>query len=155
MSLAQLRGSLDPLSSVPQPEEAADSGVSRRNFLALAGAVGAALALPVGVQRLAQATEPELAASRFTPLVGRSFTLDLPDGSVPLVLVAVEGLGAEPMAEHAFTLRLTGPAPRRQGGEVGTLRGSGVSAQLLVVPGSLPSAPEQAWVATINAGRPS
>jgi hypothetical protein len=153
MSLAQLPSSVDP-STTQEPEGAGGLPVSRRNLLALAGAVGAALALPVGVQRLAEAGQPDLVASRFTPLVGRSFTFDLADGAVPLVLVAVEGLGAAPPTEHAFTLRFTGPVARRQGGEVGMLRGPGVSAHLLVVPSSLPSAPEQVWVATID-GRPS
>jgi hypothetical protein len=152
MSLTQLPAVLHPLPAGDEPEDGHDPGVTRRSLLLLAGTVGAALALPVGIQRLGQGPGPELAASRFTPLIGRAFTLDLPDAAVPLVLVAVEGLADEPVAEHAFALRFTGPPARRQGGEVGTLRGPGVRTTLLVVPSSLPRATDQVWVATVHGG---
>jgi hypothetical protein len=152
MSLSQLPVGLDPGLVPDAPEGGPDAGLSRRSFLALAGAVGAALALPVGIQRLARATEPDLVAARFTPLVGQSFSFELPAEAVPLVLVAVEGLGSAPVTEHAFALRFTGPVARRQGGEVGMLRGPGVSVGLLVVPSSLPGGAGQTWVATIQGG---
>ena len=126
--------------------------LSRRSVLALASAAGAALALPTGV-RWAVAGEPQLVASAFTPHVGRAFTFDLAEGSVVLILEAVEGLGGASPSERRFSLRFTGPVATVQGGQVGHLGGPVSTTTLLVVPNGLPRGGTQEWTATVDGGR--
>ncbi len=156
--MSTLEAAAPPTGAEGATPDGAASGVSRamplsrRSVLALASVAGAALALPAGV-RWAVAGEPQLVASAFTPHVGRAFTFDLAEGSVVLVLEAVEGLGAASPSERRFSLRFTGPIATAQGGQVGQLHGPTPRVALLVVPNGLPQGSAQEWTATVDGGR--
>jgi hypothetical protein len=141
---------------------AADSqhGLSRRQVLASAGVVAVAAGVGVGpglftsaeaAEGSRTAAQPALLASTFRPLVGHVFRFSARSAErVMLRLEAVEGAGAKRATEKSFSLRFSGAGARKQGGEVGQLRGPGLAPlTLLVVPSGRRTAKGQDWVATI------
>jgi hypothetical protein len=134
-------------------------GLSRRQVLASAGVVAVAAGVGVGpglftsaeAAESSRAATAELLASTFHPLVGHVFRFSSHSAQrVMLRLEAVEGAGAREATQKSFSLRFSGAAARKQGGEVGQLRGPGLAPlTLLVVPSGRRTAKGQDWVATI------
>lgn len=124
--------------------------ISRRTLLKSGGAAGLGLVLPEMAQARAQPLQSHLRRSSYTPLIGRSFTVE--GAPYRLRLVAVQDLNrAQAGSEDAFTLvfrarpgaaRLAHAVPVLHQRRLGSFR-------LLLSPG-MASATGQPYVAIIN-----
>ncbi len=119
--------------------------ISRRRVLQSVPAAAVAVALPTGTASAAKAPADPLGRSRWSGLVGSSFTATSLTATWSARLTAVEDLPGSPGSDRRYALRFTSTTTSREG-TYGLSRPAFATTLLHLVPGSGGST----WTAVVN-----